>query len=619
MYQALYRKYRPQTLEDICGQEAIVKIIKNSIINNKISHAYLFAGPRGTGKTSLAKVFSKIINCENPHDCTPCGVCVNCTQTNNADIIEIDAASNNGVDEIRELRSKVNLVPAYGKYKVYIIDEVHMLTTGAFNALLKTLEEPPAHIIFILATTDPHKIPETIISRCQRLDFKKISLEAIVNRLKVIAQTENIEITDEALMEIAVLADGGMRDSLGMLDEAAAYTCGKISEQDIHDINGTLTTKDLKTFTTFLLNNDIENLFKLLDQYNEKGKNFVKLIEEIILYMRNLLIYKKAPNYFSTLNYNLDNYKDVDFSVPTLIKYIELLNECLIDTKNTNNPKLMFELVIIKMLSETDKTNSKLNASAETTREIGNNLSAAPNNFQKINNQKPLSSVENPVNEEPVKPDKQSEIVSQAMHAPLKINSFPPKQDSSIKNKNNQIGENVENSSKTVEKVNNITEKSAPAPDQLELQQNLNQLKQIRIDNTLAKFNKRSMMPIKTQLDKLNDYLLTPIYSKSASIVLDGLLKAASDENIIFMYKTSALANMFNENLIEVEKIIEIVCEKHYKVIAVNQDEWEQIKTEFNGKQRQFTYQPEKLDLKEIFQSKKNEIKELFGDIIEYD
>ena len=619
MYQALYRKYRPQTLEDICGQEAIVKIIKNSIINNKISHAYLFAGPRGTGKTSLAKVFSKIINCENPHDCTPCGVCVNCTQTNNTDIIEIDAASNNGVDEIRELRSKVNLVPAYGKYKVYIIDEVHMLTTGAFNALLKTLEEPPAHIIFILATTDPHKIPETIISRCQRLDFKKISLEAIVNRLKVIAQTENIEITDEALMEIAVLADGGMRDSLGMLDEAAAYTCGKISEQDIHDINGTLTTKDLKTFTTFLLNNDIENLFKLLDQYNDKGKNFVKLIEEIILYMRNLLIYKKAPNYFSTLNYNLDNYKDVDFSVPTLIKYIELLNECLIDTKNTNNPKLMFELVIIKMLSETDKNNYKVAASAETTREIGNNLSAAPNNSQKINNQKPLSSVENSGNEEKVMPAKQSEIVSQTTQAPLKINSFPPKQDVLIKNNNNQIGENVENSSKTVEKVNNITEKSAPAPDQLELQQNLNQLKQIRIDNTLAKFNKRSMMPIKTQLDKLNDYLLTPIYSKSASIVLDGLLKAASDENIIFMYKTSALANMFNENLIEVEKIIEIVCEKHYKVIAVNQDEWEQIKTEFNGKQRQFTYQPEKLDLKEIFQSKKNEIKELFGDIIEYD
>ena len=619
MYQALYRKYRPQTLEDICGQEAIVKIIKNSIINNKISHAYLFAGPRGTGKTSLAKVFSKIINCENSHDCTPCGVCVNCTQTNNTDIIEIDAASNNGVDEIRELRSKVNLVPAYGKYKVYIIDEVHMLTTGAFNALLKTLEEPPAHIIFILATTDPHKIPETIISRCQRLDFKKISLEAIVNRLKVIAQTENIEITDEALMEIAVLADGGMRDSLGMLDEAVAYTCGKISEQDIHDINGTLTTKDLKTFTTFLLNNDIENLFKLLDQYNEKGKNFVKLIEEIILYMRNLLIYKKAPNYFSTLNYNLDNYKDVDFSVPTLIKYIELLNECLIDTKNTNNPKLMFELVIIKMLSETDKNNYKLAASAETTREIGNNLSAAPNNSQKINNQKPLSSVENSGNEVKVMPDKQSEIVSQTTQAPLKINSFPPKQDSSIKSNNNQIGENVENSSKTVEKVNNITEKPTPAPDQLELQQNLNQLKQIRIDNTLAKFNKRSMMPIKTQLDKLNDYLLTPIYSKSASIVLDGLLKAASDENIIFMYKTSALANMFNENLIEVEKIIEIVCEKHYKVIAVNQDEWEQIKTEFNGKQRQFTYQPEKLDLKEIFQSKKNEIKELFGDIIEYD
>ena len=351
MYQALYRKYRPKILEDICGQDAIVKIIKNSILNNKISHAYLFAGPRGTGKTSLAKVFSKIINCENPIDCKPCGLCVNCTQSNNSDIIEIDAASNNGVDEIRELRSKVNLVPAYGKYKVYIIDEVHMLTTGAFNALLKTLEEPPAHIIFILATTDPHKIPETIISRCQRLDFKKIALSDIVDRLKKIAQAENIEITDDALMEIAILADGGMRDSLGMLDEAAAYTDGKITETAIHDINGTLTANDLKELIILLVNNDLENVFKTLDKYNDRGKNFVKLTEELILYMRNLLVYKKAPNYFSTLNYNLDSYKDITFSTSTLIKYIELLNKCLIEMKNTNNPKLMLELTIIKMLS----------------------------------------------------------------------------------------------------------------------------------------------------------------------------------------------------------------------------------------------------------------------------
>ena len=223
MYQALYRKYRPKNLDEVGGQDTIVKIIKNSILNNKINHAYLFAGPRGTGKTSVAKIFAKMVNCENLEKGNPCGKCTSCTVPNNSDIIEIDAASNNGVDEIRELRNKVNLVPSYGKYKVYIIDEVHMLTTGAFNALLKTLEEPPAHIIFVLATTDPHKIPETILSRCQRLDFKKISENNIVKRLSEIANIENIDIEEPALYEIARLSDGGMRDSIGMLDQAVAY------------------------------------------------------------------------------------------------------------------------------------------------------------------------------------------------------------------------------------------------------------------------------------------------------------------------------------------------------------------------------------------------------------
>ncbi len=584
MYQALYRKYRPKTLEDICGQDAIVKIIKNSILNNKISHAYLFAGPRGTGKTSLAKVFSKIINCENPIDCKPCGLCVNCTQSNNSDIIEIDAASNNGVDEIRELRSKVNLVPAYGKYKVYIIDEVHMLTTGAFNALLKTLEEPPAHIIFILATTDPHKIPETIISRCQRLDFKKIALSDIVDRLKKIAQAENIEITDDALMEIAILADGGMRDSLGMLDEAAAYTDGKITETAIHDINGTLTANDLKELIILLVNNDLENVFKTLDKYNDRGKNFVKLTEELILYMRNLLVYKKAPNYFSTLNYNLDNYKDITFSTSTLIKYIELLNKCLIEMKNTNNPKLMLELTIIKMLSLAN--NNAL------TRETLNSQHNMQSNI--VPNTRALSESEK------LAPAPQHSINTVEKTEPI-----------------------IQQKKKTVENSVEKPTPNRPLPQRKpqinqEISIKINELKQLRIDNTLAHFNKKNMQPLKALLDKLNDYLLDTDYSKSASMILDGLLKAASDENIIFMYKTPSLAKVFNENLIAIEKIIEVVCGKHYKVIAVNQEEWEEIKREFNGKTRPFIYKEETIKLEDIFQNKKNEINELFGDIIEY-
>ncbi len=543
MYQALYRKYRPKTLDDICGQDAIVKIIKNSIMNKKISHAYLFAGPRGTGKTSLAKVFSKIVNCENPIDCKPCGDCVNCTQINNSDIIEIDAASNNGVDEIRELRSKVNLVPSYGKYKIYIIDEVHMLTTGAFNALLKTLEEPPEHIIFILATTDPHKIPETIISRCQRLDFKKINLDSIIDRLRQIAVKENIKIEENALREIALLSDGGMRDSLGMLDEATAYTNGKITEQDIHDINGTLTKKDLFKLVEMFSKSDLENILKSFDYYNSKGKNFVKLTEEIILFMRDLLMYNKAPKYFSTINDNIDVYKKINISSDLLIRYIEELNECIINMKTTNNPKLMLELSVIKMITKDDILIKQ----------------------------------------------KKEEIKSI-----IKVNNIKEeKKVSKVSNEQNNI---------LTEQNNN----------------KLNELKIIRIDNTLACFNKKNLLKIQKELEKVQGLLLDSDYGKSASMIMDGKLKAASEKNLIFVYRTLHLSNLFNANLIMLEKIVEKVCGKHYDIISVSEDEWEKIKKEFNGKLKKFLYKEEQIKLEEIFSSQKDELSSLFGDIIEY-
>lgn len=551
MYQALYRKYRPKTLNEIYGQDTIVKIIKNSIKNKQINHAYLFAGPRGTGKTSIAKIFAKIINCENPKEYEACGKCNSCTQINNSDIIEIDAASNNGVDEIRELRNKVNLVPSYGKYKVYIIDEVHMLTVGAFNALLKTLEEPPAHAIFVLATTDPQKIPETILSRCQRFDFKKITNDAIVENLKRISKEESIDIDEEALYEIATLSDGGMRDSVGMLDQAKSYSEERITIEDIHDINGTLTEKDLKEILEDIEDKNLEKILEKTDKYNEKGKNFTKLIEEFINYLRNVLLYKKVPNYFKNLHKNIENYEKIveKTTVENILKYIEILNKYSVEMKNTNNTKLMFELAFIQIISEND-----------TEKE------------QTINSPKNVeNSVKEPVEEKKELLKKEEKVEK-------------PKKDE-----------------------NNILKKQ------------LEEIKKIRVDNTLSKFNKKTLIELKTKLDdSVKELLLNPDYSQSASMILDGTLKAASEENLIFVYKTNRISNLFNENLIKIQNTIEKAMNKKYNLIAVDMNEWDIIKDEFNHKKRPFIYKSETFDIKDILEEEKSDIINMFEDIIEY-
>lgn len=354
MYQTLYRKYRPLNLDEVVGQQVIVKTLKNAILNNQLSHAYLFTGPRGTGKTSIAKILARTINCTNLNDTTPCNKCVNCTQNLNqpVDIIEIDAASNNGVDEIRELKSKVNLVPTINKYKVYIIDEVHMLTTGAFNALLKTLEEPPAHIIFILATTEPHKIPMTILSRCQRFDFKRISNRDLVKRLKYVVDQEKIKIEENCLEEIARLSNGGMRDALSILDQVNAYADDQIKIEQIHEINGTLTPVEIKNFILNIKNKKLEEILELIEQYDNKGKDFVKLAEEILVYLKNLIFKFNVPKYFESLNIDFNDYDIEKIDIDELINYVQNFNDIINELKKSSNPKLIFELSIIKIISK---------------------------------------------------------------------------------------------------------------------------------------------------------------------------------------------------------------------------------------------------------------------------
>ena len=266
MYHALYRKYRPQNFDSVVGQNSIIKTLKNSIKNGTFSHAYMFFGPRGTGKTTISKIFARNVNCLEPIDGISCGVCKSCLAANDkecVDIIEIDAASNNGVDEIRELKNKISLVPAELKFKVYIIDEVHMLSIGAFNALLKTLEEPPSHAIFILATTDPQKVPETIISRCQCFSFKRISNEMIVERLKYVCENEKISIDDDVLLEIAISSDGGMRDSLGMLDKLSSFTTDNITLDDFAELNGTITKKELENLCFAIFNENVSGVLNM--------------------------------------------------------------------------------------------------------------------------------------------------------------------------------------------------------------------------------------------------------------------------------------------------------------------------------------------------------------------
>ena len=342
-YQALYRKYRPKTFDDVYGQQIVVQTLKNVIKNNKLTHAYLFVGPRGTGKTSIAKIFAKTINCLHPEDglsCEKCDICVSNNSNENVDIIEMDAASNNGVDEIREIRNHITLLPTVSKYKIYIIDEVHMLTTGAFNALLKTLEEPPEHIIFILATTEPHKIPLTIMSRCQSFEFKPIPVATIKERLKYICAQENINIDDKSLNLIAEESNGGLRDAVSMLDQLNAYADGNIKYEDVLLLNGRINDDEIEKFMTEMVNDDLNSVFTKIESWQEEGKNFIYICEDFIRFLRNELIKFKLENNSNIVNLIGEN---------KTIEVIMILNKISNDMKISKDKKVLFDVTIINI------------------------------------------------------------------------------------------------------------------------------------------------------------------------------------------------------------------------------------------------------------------------------
>lgn len=380
-YLALYRKYRPSRFEEISGQEGVVGVLKNAIKTGRISHAYLFCGPRGTGKTTTAKLLAKMVNCTNPIDGEPCGKCESCLSifnNTNDDIIEIDAASNNGVDEIRELRDKINLVPSNSKYKVYIIDEVHMLTVGAFNALLKTLEEPPSHVIFVLATTETYKVPLTISSRCQKFRFDKITVDNILKRLEEICNIEKIVVSSDILNEIARLADGGMRDAINLLDQLVSYKGNDITINDVYDITGLVSYEIIYELLLSSYNKDMSSIVKILDDINYSGKNISKFIEEIILFLKDVLVYKNITDYSLNLD-KLNKVKEISdlYDNNLIYNYVNELNNVLNNIKNSSYPLLLLEVALIKLVNLEKKEESILDK--VNVKESKNNVKAEKN------------------------------------------------------------------------------------------------------------------------------------------------------------------------------------------------------------------------------------------------
>ena len=533
-YQALYRKYRPSRLEDVVGQSSVVKIVRNAIQYNKINHAYLFSGPRGTGKTTMAKIFAKDVNCLNPVNGEACGTCKNCLSVMNnecSDIIEIDAASNNGVDEIREIKNKINLVPSELKYKVYIIDEVHMLSIGAFNALLKTLEEPPEHIIFILATTDLHKVPTTVISRCQCFEFQRLTEKEISSRLRYIADQENVQVDDEVLNRIAELVDGGMRDAIGMLDKAISYSSdSKVSLTDFEMLNGIVSKTEKKKFLSMIFEQNISEVILFIDTIYDAGKDLIIFNQDLLTLCRDLVV-----DYYSS--------KEIEFDIDFLLDFAESLNETLNEIKQSSNTKMIFEMKILSFIYHYSTHSASIS--------------------------KEVKSKEN----EPI--ERRKEIKS--------VTSF------------NKVSTELSNPSKQVERTlkldNNGDKMNSDFTEYLKINT-------IIINNCFAGASKRELLELRNHWDKLNDYALDNYYGAVACYIFDGIVRAASSDSIIITFDYESMVNRGYRLLPKIEELFEIISGRKVRIALLTSADWEKEKKEYIDKKNNgISYQYQEVPL----------------------
>ena len=599
MYQALYRKYRPKDFDSVVGQDSIIKTLKNSIINHNFSHAYMFFffffGPRGTGKTTISKIFARNINCSSPIEgiaCQKCDACNVSFSKDCIDIIEIDAASNNGVDEIRDLKNKISLVPSELRYKVYIIDEVHMLSIGAFNALLKTLEEPPEHAIFILATTDPQKVPETIVSRCQCFSFKRISTEIIKKRLEFVCLEEKIDIEDDVLYNIALLSDGGMRDALGLLDKLTSYTNEKITMNDFVDINGIVSNTEIDKFISFIMTGNISEVLLSIKNFDDNGKNLVQILNQILNYSRDLLV-----------DYYLSN-KSFDYSIDLLQNFANLLNEKMFDIKKSGNTRIFFEMLILKYINDNILISNKTIIS---------------NNSNNIENSKVIN----------------NEFNDEKSNKTISVNNI--NNDLSESEENSLISSNESNNDSSDEEefdfdnymldsseseLNDISYSESNDTKNLRII-NIDEIMNVRVNNTLALANKELLKQETEIFELLKDYTFDQEIGYIVCSLLDSKIRAVSPENIILSYEYDSNVK---QNLLILDKIIEVynkITNSNKNIAIISDEKWEVVKNEYisnlkNKVKYEVVDEPEVIfeDLKkdDIIT---NSAVDLFGDIVE--
>lgn len=561
-YTALYRKYRPSNFASVVGQEVVVNILKNSILNNKVSHAYLFTGPRGTGKTSIAKILAHAVNCLNFNGdiCGECEVCKN-LEINDSDIIEIDAASNNGVDEIRTLRDNVKLLPSFCKYKIYIIDEVHMLSTGAFNALLKTLEEPPSHVIFILATTEPNKIPLTILSRCQRFDFNKISNEKLVSRLLYIATQEGKNVDKSILEYIAEISDGGLRDAINLLDQVISLPQESVTLEEIDRLSGRISQNTLFELLNAISTGNYVSILNISDIIYGEGKNYKDIADGMLAIVRDLSINFEVDSYFNK-DYS-SKLATINIPFDKLISITSLLNELIKELKNSNDPKMLFDIYMVNICNS---LSSKGNLSVKK---------------EDINNSQTVE-LKNKV-----------------------VNNI-----SNIKENKEKLDINKDSDEKTINEETVNTSNDIINGD----------LKSIRINNVLAEADKNILNNIVKLYDRIGDYVSNKVYNTFSILLLDGHVVVASTKYLLFAFESEEDVTLFDNNYKQIELFIKEVFEETYKVAAVTKKEWQTIKEDFiKNKKNQIPYvfideNDVKLDMGVSFNDLENSALDLFGE-----